>query len=133
MKKLILAALCAIAMPALAVDATLTWGNPTQWDDGSPLTAEQIDSATIEWARCTDDLEFPAVAEGSASAPGPVETYKVTSLRGNVIWCFRVATVAEGQLGLWSNTASGIWVRKPKGPVLNGPQQNAGTLSVVIE
>lgn len=132
-KKLLALGLFLCATSTFAADADLTWKNPTEWNDGALLAPEQIEELQIEWGRCTADSQFPPQFEGRAVAAGPVEAFTVKGLAANVLWCFRVAAVAEGQVSDWSNTATGIWIRKPKPPKLNGPSVQTGAMSVVIQ
>ena len=118
---------------AQAADATLTWEHPTAYEDDSPLPPADLKETVLEWGRCVSGA-FPPNAEGSKAIPAPATTGAVTGLAANVQWCFRAATVVvAGEQSAWSETATGIWLRKPKPPRLSGPASTSGSMTVVIE
>lgn len=128
-------ALAALSFSGLvyAVDATVSWTHPTAYEDDSPLPVAEIASTIVEWARCTQQGTFPTQAEGTASAAGPATSLVVPGLPANALMCFRAATVVADQQSVWSDTATGIWLRRPRPPRLSGPSSQSGEMTVVVQ
>jgi len=116
-----------------AADANVTWENPTTWDNDEPLLPASIEKTVLEWGRCTAEGNFPATAEGTGESPGAATAFTARGLAANVLWCFRAATVAEGQTSSWSTTATGIFLRRPKPPRMGGISAQSGSIAVVIQ
>lgn len=112
---------------ALAVDVTLTWQNPTEYMDNTPLPPSEIQATELTWGAC-NDLNPP---ELKASVQGTLTTYKVQGLsRGE--WCFYARTVViSGERSEWSDPALVVFTSKPKQPVLS--IATSSSLTVVVE
>lgn len=118
------ALLCAIALPAFAATANLSFNRPTTYRDGSPLAAADIDGyelrcATFNGVACT----IPAVTLPGDFTSGQV-TVTVPTSGGNA--CFHVVTNVDGVFSLPSNQSCKVF-----SPTQPGSPTNV-TIAVVI-
>ena len=102
MRKLFLLSLlaltaCATTHPSYAETVTLTWVNPTENTDNTPIPATGMDAlarAEITYGTCAADNKSIVSAFVTITAPMPV-TSKVTNLPGGV-HCVHVLVVNNG-------------------------------------
>lgn len=92
MRKVLLASLL-VAAPVWAAPVTVTWTNPTEYDDGSVLVSGDIASTSIEYSQGTS---FGAVA-GVHTATGSAVSATIERPPGN--WCFRGRTTVVAAKG----------------------------------
>jgi len=78
------------AGPALAAAVTVSWVNPTQRTDGSPLPSSAIGETYVEWGTCAAGGTFGSLV-GNKSAPG-AGTSLVTPDLAPGTYCFRAFT-----------------------------------------
>jgi hypothetical protein len=100
-----------------AADAALTWTHPTQYTDGSAISAGALTQTSILYGLCnagaTGLLASPAPVTVVVPQPGSART--ITGL-GNGKWCFAVrAETAAEQSDFTAFVAKDI-VLKPKPP-----------------
>ena len=100
-----------LAIPAQAQTgvATLTWVNPTQHVDNTPLAAGELTGSLIEWSQCvgTAPAYTMGTITGSATVGPGITTYTNTTLSTSwtIPHCFTVkatasATVTDPNTGL---------------------------------
>lgn len=112
---LVLAGCGGQAAQAQAGTDTLTWTNPGQWSDGSPLTDAELDDILVQWG----GSETGPFNQGSmtvvAGAPGAVQTLEVDRQSlGNR--CYVVFAIADGVPSGASNVACKNIKGPPKSP-----------------
>jgi hypothetical protein len=98
-----LAALLAlVALPASA--ATITWTNPTQYEDGSALAAADIASTTIEYSNGTT---FGTVA-GQVVVNGSATTGTAPDPAAGASRCYRAYTTVVASKGGGRSVVSNV-------------------------
>lgn len=99
--------LCVAASTALATGTTanLTWTPPTQYTDGSPIAAGELDHYTITWAPASGQ----SGPTGSITVAGNLSSSQVPVPCGGVSFTLTVTTSATAK---YPNATSG-----PAGPV----------------
>lgn len=99
--------LLAITAPAFAAGTTanLTWTAPTQYTDGSPIAAGDLDHYTITWAPASGQ----SGPSGSITVAGNLSGSQVPVPCGGVSFTL---TVTTGATAKYPNATSG-----PAGPV----------------
>jgi hypothetical protein len=109
MKKLFIVLLAAIALPAFAGTATVTWTNPTQYEDSTALAPSDIANTTVEYGTCSG-ANMGTVA-GQVVASGAATSAVVNNLTPGT-WCFRAYTTVIAAKGggrsVNSNVASKV-------------------------
>lgn len=116
--RLIAAALAAlVTFPALA--ANVTWVNPTQFEDNSPLVAADIASTTVQWSNGTT---FGAV-NGSQVVVGSATSVTLPDPPAGTSRCYRAFTTVVASKGGGSSVASNVSCKavpfpNPKPPTL---------------
>lgn len=108
--------LCLVSGAAGAETVTLTWVNPTQYEDGSALPAGHIEQTRIEYGTCNGQ-EF-GTPLGSFTASGAATTATSPNLSPGV-WCFRAYTRARGVESAPSNVAQKTILQPPPRPPAN--------------
>lgn len=92
MKKVIFALLFLAAYPVWAIDATLKWAPPTQYEDNAPILAGTVLTYNIYGGDCTGPRPMPKLT------PTPIAT--TSSLRTNIspgkAHCYAVTAIAGG-------------------------------------
>jgi len=108
--------LCLVSGLTFAADATLSWVNPTQYTDGSPIPAGVLASTGIEYGLCDATGAAIAGTPSTASAAAPATTTVVSGL-GNGSWCFHAkAVTVSGSYSTWSAMATKTIVLTPAAP-----------------
>lgn len=99
--------IAAITAPAHAAGTTanLTWTPPTQYTDGSPIAAGELDHYTITWAPASGQ----SGPTGSITVAGNLSSSQVPVPCGGVSFTLTVTTSATAK---YPNATSG-----PAGPV----------------
>lgn len=93
--------LCVTSPLWAQVSASLSWVNPTAYEDGTQLPASAIDETRISFAPVSGGT--PAVVE---VAPGSVTTHATLPVFSAGTWYARAQTVAGGVVSDYSNEAS---------------------------
>ena len=101
MKKLFIIAM--LASPT-AFGATITWTNPTSFDDGSALVSADIASTTIEWSNSNP---FGTV-DGRQVVQGAATTAQVPNVPSSTTRCFRARTTVVTSKGGLSSEPSNV-------------------------
>lgn len=102
---------------AYAASTTLTYINPTQWDDGTPLAAADIVSRRVQWTGSCPDFAFVA-AQNVIVVPGNAPELVVDNITAGTR-CFRVfvtardsrCTVTATETCLREGPASNVWTK----------------------
>lgn len=104
---------------AHAADATLTWTNATQREDGTALAAGEIKETQIDYAKCTAGTNnFPPTRDGMTAFAWPAVTGKVLALPYGK-WCFRARHIdSTGLSSADSGTVWAVYLAPPKPPTL---------------
>ena len=74
---------------------TITWTNPSLWEDGSPLTADQLDDILIQWGNNPNGPFNEGSQTVVAGAPGSTQSITVErQVLGNR--CYVAFAIADG-------------------------------------
>lgn len=116
---LVLAAVALAAGPAQAATATMTWENPTQREDGTPLASGELKEVQIDYAKCVAGTNtFPATRDGFVAFPFPAVTGQIPNL-GYGKWCFRARAIdSSGVASVDTGTVWATYLAPPKPPTL---------------
>lgn len=99
MRTLTVLILSLLSFSVLAADVQLTWGTPTEREDGTPLAAEEIGSYVIEYGQEETSLGQSVTVEGT------LNTTDINGLPNGTTQYFRIATVdSDGLRGEFSDT-----------------------------
>lgn len=97
--------------------ATLTWTNPTQYTDSSPLVASDIASTTMEWSNSNP---FGTVA-GSQVVTGAATTGQAPDPSAGQTRCYRVKTTVIAAKGGGTSVPSNVSCKTAAFPNPNPP------------
>lgn len=116
--RLLLAVLALAASPlALAGDISVRWEIATEYEDGSPLPAEEIQAHRIEWSKCASDGTFGDKL-GETVAAMPSQEVLIARLTAGT-YCVRGFTIAtNGEESVASDVASKRIKGRPNKPVV---------------
>jgi hypothetical protein len=99
-----------------AGQATVSWQNPTQYTDNTPLAPSDITRTRVEYGSCAG-IAFGTKA-GEVLTTGAANSITIPNLVAGT-YCFRAYTTAKGQESVASIAGSGIVPQAaPKPPTL---------------
>lgn len=108
----------AVSLDAKAADATLTWTNPTQRENGDPLPIAELKEIQIDYGKCLAGNIFPSVPDGTKAFAAPATTGVITGLAYGT-WCFRARAVdTASQASVNTGTVWKQYLAPPKPPTI---------------
>jgi len=102
---------------AHAADATLTWTNPTQYTDNSPIAAGALTQTSLIYGKCnaTNNGLLATPAPVTVAVPQPTTTKVITGL-GAGVWCFAARSETATDQSDFTAYVSKTIVLKPQPP-----------------
>lgn len=117
MRKLIALLVAFVSLPAFAATVNVTWTNPVEYTDNTPLPSSAISRTRIEYGTCAAGNAFGTKAGDFISSGN--DTAETSPNLAPGTYCFRAYTTASGIESAASNVSSSVVPQPaPKPPTL---------------
>lgn len=121
-----------VPLNARSADATVSWTNPTQNTDGTPIPATGPGSLTgieLYYGICASGNQslLPTPVPVSVTVPAPGTSKVITGL-GAGTWCFRARSVTSQAMSDWT-----LYVNKTVPPSVPNPPVLNSTITLAYE
>jgi hypothetical protein len=113
MRAIVAVLLSVVSLPALAGYVTLSWVNPTQYTDGTALSASAITRTRLEYGTCASGAFGSRLGEFVSTGN---DTTEISPNLNPGTYCFRAYTMASGAESGPSSVASAVVVQPPPQP-----------------